>query len=88
MRPFVDWVKKRKFYGFVGEYGVPTNVASPDLRWHELLRNGLQYMRDNGISGTYWANGRAFGGYHLAANSGTTPVQEAPPMSVLKDFHQ
>lgn len=88
MRPFVDWVKKRKFHGLIGEYGVPTNVASPDLRWHDLLRNGLQYMRDNGISGTYWANGRAFGGYHLAADSGTTPVQEAPPMTVLKDFHQ
>jgi endoglucanase len=88
MRPFVDWLKKRKFHGFIGEYGVPTNVASPDLRWHDLLRNGLQYMKDNGISGTYWANGRAFGGYHLAADNGTTPVQEAPPMTVLKDFHQ
>jgi endoglucanase len=88
MRPFVDWVKKRKFYGLIGEYGVPTNYSSPDQRWHDLLRASLQYMRDNGILGTYWANGRAFPGYPLAADKGTNPPQDAPAMSVLDDFHQ
>lgn len=88
MRPFVDWVNKRKFYGLIGEYGVPTNYSSPDQRWHDLLRTSLQYMRDNGILGTYWANGRAFPGYPLAADKGTNPPQDAPAMSVLDDFHQ
>lgn len=88
LKPFVDWIKQRKFYGFVGEYGVPTRVASPDQRWHDLLRTSLQYMRDNGISGTYWANGRAFPGYALSCDTGTNPPQDAPAMSVLQDFGQ
>lgn len=88
LKPFVDWIKQRKFHGFVGEYGVPTNYASPDQRWHDLLRTSLQYMRDNGISGTYWANGRAFPGYPLSCDTGTNPPQDAPAMSVLKDFGQ
>jgi endoglucanase len=86
MRPFVDWVKKRKFYGLIGEFGVPTNYSSPDTRWHDMLRTSMQYLHDNGILSTYWASGKAFIGYPLAADKGVTPLQPAPVMSVLEEF--
>ena len=52
VKPFVDWLKKYGFNGFVGEYGVPNN----DIRWNTVLENFMAYLDANGVSGTYWAS--------------------------------
>lgn len=52
VKPFIDWLKKYGFKGFVGEYGVPNN----DIRWNAVLENFLAYLDSEGVSGTYWAS--------------------------------
>lgn len=85
---FVKWIQKRKFSGFIGEYGVPTNSSTPDLRWNTVLENSLIYMRANGVSGTYWSGGAGWPAtYALLCDTGTPPV-DANPMLVLKLYHQ
>ena len=91
LRPFVDWIKKRKFAGFIGEYGVPTNVASPDVRWHTVLDRALSYMEANGVSGTYWSGGPGWeSDYKLLSDVFISPGPsvDAPVMSVLQNYSQ
>jgi len=77
-----------KFKGFIGEYGVPTNSATPDLRWNTVLENSLIYLRANGVSGTYWSGGAGWTPtYPLLSDTGNPPV-DANPMLVLKLYHQ
>jgi len=53
VKPFVEWLKKNKLQGFVGEYGIPNN----DIRWNTVLDNALKYLQENGVNGTYWSAG-------------------------------
>ncbi len=53
VRPFIDWLQKKNARGFVGEYGVPRD----DARWLTVLDKLLVYLKDNGVSGTYWCAG-------------------------------
>lgn len=61
IKPFVDWLKKYKLRGFIGEYGVPDD----DPRWLTVLDNALKYMKENHLNGTYWAGGMRWGTYSL-----------------------
>ncbi|NGM65951.1 cellulase family glycosylhydrolase [Sphingobacterium sp. SGR-19] len=61
-RPFVEWLKENNLKGFVGEYGVPDD----DPRWLVTLDNMLNYLKDNGVNGTYWAAGPWWNTYKLA----------------------
>lgn len=78
--PFVNWLKKNKLRGFIGEYGVPDN----DPRWLVTLDNFLAYLKRNGINGTYWAAGPMWGKYKLAVE----PVngQDRPQMKILEKY--
>jgi aryl-phospho-beta-D-glucosidase BglC (GH1 family) len=83
---FVYWLQLKGAVGFVGEFGVPNNVASPDSRWNEALANFLHYLNINGVSGTYWSGGECWpGSYALSCATGNPPV-DAPAMSVLELF--
>ncbi len=53
VRPFIDWLQKKNARGFVGEYGVPRD----DPRWLTVLDKLLVYLKDHGVSGTYWCAG-------------------------------
>ena len=91
LRPFVDWIKKRKFAGFIGEYGVPTNVASPDVRWHTVLDRALSYMEANGVSGTYWSGVPGWeADYKVMRDVFTAPgpFVDALVMSVMQNYTQ
>lgn len=61
-QPFVEWLKENNLKGFVGEYGVPDD----DPRWLVTLDNMLNYLKDNGVNGTYWAAGPWWNKYKLA----------------------
>jgi endoglucanase len=78
---FVNWCNANGVRGFVGEYGVPDN----DSRWNTLLDNALDYMRNNNVSGTYWAGGPWWGDYALSTEPRRSH-DEAPQMSVLINY--
>lgn len=80
VEPFVNWLKANHFQGLVGEYGVPDT----DPRWLETLDQFLAYLRENQVSGTYWAAGPWWGDYTLAVS----PRQGAdrPQMKILEKY--
>jgi endoglucanase len=85
--PFVEWLQTRPYaHGNFGEYGIPHNYNSAD--WNVVLANFLQYLRDNNISGTYWAAGSHWGNYQLSCHPlSLTSGPERPQMSVLELFN-
>ncbi|UAW97250.1 glycoside hydrolase family 5 protein [Halopseudomonas nanhaiensis] len=60
--PFINWLKKNGKRGQIGESGIPD-----DPRYLEAMDNLLGYLQQNCIPMTYWAAGRAWGGYTLSA---------------------
>lgn len=61
-KPFVEWLKKYRLRGFIGEHGSPdfspSAVAATD--------NLLKYLGENCIPSTYWAAGPWWGNYALS----------------------
>ncbi|WP_455497256.1 cellulase family glycosylhydrolase [Coprobacter sp.] len=53
LKPYVDWLKENNQRGILGEFGVPRS----DVRWLTMLDEVLEYLKDNGVSGTYWVAG-------------------------------
>lgn len=82
IKPFVDWLKKYKKKGMVGEYGIPDD----DPRWNTVLENMLIYMRDNGVPGTYWSAGPRWGFYRLAVQPTNNYTTDRPQMAVLEKY--
>jgi endoglucanase len=85
--PFLYWLSLKGAKGFVGEFGVANNVASPDYRWNEALDNFLYDLNAHSVSGTYW------GTYNLSQTYITRPnldngstCTDAPAMSVLQQY--
>lgn len=80
VKPFVDWLKKYKKKGIIGEFGVPDN----NNKWLEVMDNFLAYIYSNGISANYWAGGPWWNDYPLSIQ----PVngKERPQMSVLQKY--
>ncbi|MEZ0217897.1 MAG: cellulase family glycosylhydrolase [Rariglobus sp.] len=80
VKPFVDWLKKYDFKGYVGEYGVPND----DPRWNVVLENFLDYLDAEGISGTYWAGGAWYGGSAISCHPSSNYTVDRAVMSVLQ----
>ncbi len=81
LKGFVAWLKSRNARGFIGELAVPNT----DARWMTVLENTLQYMKDNCISGTYWASGAHWGQDSMTL----TPENETavrPQLVVVEKF--
>lgn len=80
VKPFVDWLKKYGFKGFVGEYGVPNN----DPQWLPVLENFLAYIEAEGLSGTYWAGGGWYTN-NINCHPSSNYTVDKPVMTVLDD---
>ncbi len=80
VKPFVNWLKKYGFKGYVGEYGVPND----DPRWNVVLENFLAYLDAEGISGTYWAGGGWYGGNPISCHPSSNYTVDRAVMSVLQ----
>lgn len=80
VQPFAKWLKKNRFKGLVGEYGVPDN----DERWLKTTDNFLAYLRKEGISATYWAAGPWWGKYKLSIEP--RDGQDRPQMKVVVKY--
>ncbi len=80
LKPFVNWLKENNFRGFIGEYGVPDN----DPTWLPVLDAMLAYMQENGVNGTYWAAGPAWGKYKLSVQPRNG--EDRPQMAVIEKY--
>jgi len=67
---FVGWCEQHNHRCFIGEFGVPRQ----DARYMTTLNGALAYMRENSISGTYWASGSWWGDDNLS-NRASGPLQ-------------
>jgi hypothetical protein len=73
--------------GYVGEFGVANNVASPDYRWNVALDNFLYLLNANGIPGTYWGTYNLTQTYITRPNTDNGSVcTDAPAMAVLAEY--
>lgn len=80
VRPFIEWIRLHHARGLIGEFGVPNN----DPRWNEVLGRLLRYLRDNQVSGTYWAGGPAW--HHYILSCEPTAGKDAAQMQVLSGY--
>ncbi|TJZ59929.1 hypothetical protein FAZ15_13645 [Sphingobacterium olei] len=79
-KPFVEWLKENNLRGFLGEYGVPDD----DPRWLVTLDKMLEYLKANGVNGTYWAAGPWWNKYKLAIEPRNG--MDRPQLSVLLKY--
>lgn len=61
-KPFVEWLKKNRLRGFIGEHGAPDFSPSAIVATDNLLN----YLNQHCIPSTYWAAGPWWGEYALA----------------------
>jgi endoglucanase len=80
LKPFADWLKTNNKIGMIGEFGVPGN----DPRWLTMLDGALNYMKQNNVSGTYWAAGPWWGTYPLSVEPDGTV--DKPQMAILAKY--
>jgi endoglucanase len=80
LKPFVDWLKTNNKIGMIGEFGVPGN----DPRWLTMLDGALNYMKQNNVSGTYWAAGPWWGTYPLSIEPDGNV--DKPQMAILSKY--
>jgi hypothetical protein len=84
---FVYWLSLKGAQGYVGEFGVPNNVSSPDYRWNIALDNFLYDLNANNIPGTYWGTYNLSQTYLLRPNlDNGSSCTDAPAMSVLEQY--
>jgi len=85
VKPFVEWCVANNVHGLIGEYGIPYNMGY-NAEWNVVLRNFMNYLKANNISGTYWVGGtwQEFNVNSCQPTSNYTV--EKPVMSVLQDF--
>jgi endoglucanase len=88
VRPFVEWCRKNRVRGFIGEYGVPDT----DTRWLITMDRFLAYLNANNISSAYWSAGPWWGRYALSIEpEGLDPkapqaAVDRPQMIVLRQY--
>ncbi|MDL2221233.1 glycoside hydrolase family 5 protein [Parabacteroides sp. OttesenSCG-928-N08] len=82
LRPFVKWLKKHNFQGFIGEYGIPAE----DDRWKVCLDHFLAYLQEQGINGTYWAAGARWNNYILRVQPKDNYRQDMPQVEILTKY--
>ena len=79
LQPFTSWISQHGYRGYIGEYGVPGN----DANWLTVLDNSMTSMKQNGISGTYWAGGPWWDWCNTSIIVEPCNDQDAPQMSIL-----
>lgn len=85
VEPFVTWCVQNGVNGLIGEYGVPWNKGYVN-EWNTVAENFMNYIKANGLSGTYWRGGPWEGNYMLTSEPTSAGV-DRPIMSVLQNFN-
>lgn len=79
VKPFVQWLKRYKKNGIIGEFGVPA-----ERKWLEVMDKFLAYAKQNGLNVTYWAAGPWWNNYPLSIEP--TNDAEKPQMNILEKY--
>ena len=88
LKPYVDWLKTNNKKGILGEFGVPRN----DVRWLIMLDEVLTYLKENGVSGTYWVAGTGYDNDHVSVQpknlnkDNITSYFEPAQMRILQEY--
>ena len=82
LKPFVDWLKANNAKGILGEFGVPRS----DVRWLNLLEEVVVYLKENGVSGTYWVAGGNSSNDHVSVQPLENFTIERAQMRVLEKY--
>ena len=80
VKPFIDWLKKYKKKGIIGEFGVPAS----DARWLVVMDNFLAYINKEGVPANYWAAGAWWHDYDLSVHPKNG--NDKPQMRVLEKY--
>ncbi|WP_312224512.1 glycoside hydrolase family 5 protein, partial [Stutzerimonas nitrititolerans] len=77
-KPFVEWLRKHRLQGFIGEHGAPDYSPSAIVATDNLLK----YLGQNCIPSTYWAAGPWWGDYALSLDVNNGKAR--PQLPVLR----
>lgn len=78
--PFIDWCRRNRVAGMIGEFGVPAN----DPAWEEVVRRFLRALDDAAMEAVYWAAGEWWGRYPLSIQPSRDFSVDSPLLKVLK----
>ncbi|MDR1681972.1 MAG: cellulase family glycosylhydrolase [Candidatus Symbiothrix sp.] len=82
LRPYVNWLNENNAKGILGEFGVPRN----DARWLTMLDEVLAYLKENGVSGTYWVGGNGYANDHVSVQPLENFTVERAQMRILEKY--
>lgn len=85
VKPFVEWCQANQVHGLIGEYGVPWNKGYVP-EWNTVLDNFMNYIKANGMSGTYWAGGPWMSNYQLSCEPTANFTVDKPVMGILQNY--
>lgn len=86
VQPFVAWCQTNNLRGLIGEYGVPWDKGYV-AEWNTVCDNFMNYIKANGMSGTYWAGGPWMQNYSLSCEPTNNFTGDKPVMSVLENYN-
>lgn len=78
VKPWVEWLKKNKLRGYLGEHGIPDFSPSAVVATDNLLA----YLNENCIPSSYWAAGPRWGENIMALD--VTSGKHRPQMAPLQ----
>ncbi len=82
LRVFLDWCRRNKVRGFLGEYGIPGR----DAGWQMVLRRTLESLQGTGVGACYWAAGEWWHDYPLSLQPTDDFRHPAPQLAVVKEL--
>ena len=79
---WVDWLKENNKQGILGEFGVPRD----DARWLMMLDEVCAYLKENGVSGTYWVGGNGYANDEVSIQPVEDYTVERAQIRVLRNY--
>ena len=79
---WVDWLKENNKQGILGEFGVPRD----DARWLMMLDEVCAYLKENGVSGTYWVGGNGYANDEVSIQPVEDYTVERAQIRVLRQY--
>ncbi len=79
---WVNWLKENNKQGILGEFGVPRD----DARWLMMLDEVCAYLKENGVSGTYWVGGNGYANDEVSIQPVEDYTVERAQIRVLRNY--
>ncbi len=79
---WVNWLKENNKQGILGEFGMPRD----DARWLMMLDEVCAYLKENGVSGTYWVGGNGYANDEVSIQPVEDYTVERAQIRVLRQY--